>query len=106
MKIEIDGIEYLTNEQAKEVLESKLRDNQVSKVIKKYIKPLKLGGTPLWKKSEIEDYKMGKFTVRRIRRQDIEFNGIKYKSVKEMAAELGLSETQCSNYLRLKKLEK
>lgn len=106
MKIEIDGIEYLTNDQAKEVLESKSRHNQVSQVLKKYIKPLKLGGTPLWKKSEIEDYKMGKFTVRRIRRQDIEFNGIKYKSVKEMAAELGLSETQCSNYLRLKKLEK
>lgn len=33
-------------------------------------------------------------------------NEIKYKSVKDMAANLGLSETQCSNYLRLKSLEK
>lgn len=106
MKIEIDGIEYLTNDQAKEALGFKSNAIQVSKLLKKYIEPLKLGATPFWKKSEIEDYKMGKFTVRRIRRQDIEFNGIKYKSVKEMAAELGLSETQCSNYLRLKKLEK
>lgn len=106
MKIEIDGIEYLTNDQAKEALGFKSKDNQVSKVLKKYIKPLKIGGTPLWKKSEIEDYKMEKFTVRRIHRQDIEFNGIKYKSIKDMATNLGLSETQCSNYLRLKRLEK
>ncbi|MFM2692292.1 hypothetical protein [Lactococcus lactis] len=106
MKIEIDGIEYLTNEQAKEVLGFKSNANQVSKLLKKYIEPLKLGATPFWEKSKIEDYKMGKFTVRRIQRQDIEFNGIKYKSVKDMAANLGLSETQCSNYLRLKSLEK
>lgn len=83
-----------------------LKISRISKVIKKYIKPLKIGGTHLWKKSQIEDYKMGKFTVRIIQRQDIEFNGIKYKSVKDMAANLGLSETQCSNYLRLKSLEK
>ncbi|WP_282798890.1 hypothetical protein [Lactococcus lactis] len=106
MKIEIDGIEYLTNEQAKEVLGFKSNANQVSKLLKKYIEPLKLGATPFWEKSKIEDYKNGKFTTRRIKRQNIEFNGINYKSVKEMAAELGLSETQCSNYLRLKELEK
>ena len=33
-----------------------LKISRISKVIKKYIKPLKIGGTHLWKKSEIEDY--------------------------------------------------
>lgn len=54
MKIEIDGIEYLTNEQAKEALGFKSKDNQVSKVIKKYIKPLKIGGTLLWKNLKLK----------------------------------------------------
>lgn len=106
MKIEIDGIEYLTNQQVKEKIGYKMKDNNIPSVLKKYINPLKLGGTPLWEKSEIEDYEMGKFTVRRIKRKNIEFNGIEYKSVKEMSASLGVSETTCSNYLRLKKLEK
>lgn len=34
MKIEIDGIEYLTNDQAKEALGFKSKDNQVGKVLK------------------------------------------------------------------------
>lgn len=105
MKIEIDGIEYITNQQVKEMLGYNSPSNAVTKLLKKYITPLKIGSTPLWKKAEIEDYKNGKFTVRRIKNQNVEFNGVKYKSIKDMSTALGISQTQCSNYLRMKRLE-
>ena len=61
---------------------------------------------------ELKDYWSKKFHSQDFNRSDLdESENVfpekwQYKSVKDMAANLGLSETQCSNYLRLKSLEK